>query len=234
MKEYTLDELQREDGQDGNKSLVATDGKVWNVTDSKVWPGGKHFNTHQAGRDLTTALLAAPHGADVLDRFEQVGTLGTDRKKKPKYHEFPEPSPLVKKILDQHPHPISAHFPIGLGITASLFAVMSLFFEVAGLSEAAFFNLIVAALSAPASIGAGILSWHYNYGGTWTAIFRTKSVLSLLLLSILGAAIALKIVLLKTAGPNPALNWIYIGLVALVAPIVAAIGRLGGKVTFPG
>lgn len=62
-------------GKDGNKSYVSYKGKVYDVTNSRLWKNGKHVNRHEAGMDLTEAMEAAPHGMDVLERFEHVDTI---------------------------------------------------------------------------------------------------------------------------------------------------------------
>lgn len=234
MKRIDLEELKKNDGTQDRPAYVATGGAVWDVSTSKMWKNGRHMNSHAAGQDLSVALEAAPHGDDVLTRFEQVGELVRDKPDRAR-HDFPVPSPLVRQILDQHPHPISAHFPIGLGITAAGFAALSLLLDVSGLSEAAFYNLLVAAVAAPACIAAGVLSWYYNYGGIWTPMFRGKAWLSGALLAVVTSAIALRILLPEQVqSATGAVFWAYCGLMLLVAPIVASIGRLGGKITFPG
>ncbi|MCB2226453.1 MAG: CopD family protein [Desulfarculaceae bacterium] len=49
------------------------DGQAYDVSNSKLWPGGEHMRRHQAGEDLTEALAAAPHGPEVLERLPKLG-----------------------------------------------------------------------------------------------------------------------------------------------------------------
>lgn len=71
----TKEELARFDGQQGQKTYVAVNGKVFDVTESPYWQGGNHQNAHQAGTDLTADLLKAPHVRSVIERFPIVAAL---------------------------------------------------------------------------------------------------------------------------------------------------------------
>lgn len=51
-KEFTLEELERFNGRDGNSAYVAVDGTIYDVTESSFWRSGNHFGL-QAGKDLT-------------------------------------------------------------------------------------------------------------------------------------------------------------------------------------
>ena len=232
IKRITHEELRKNNGKDGNSSYVAVDGKVWDLSSSKMWSNGHHVNTHHAGQDLSIAMQAAPHSLEVLEHFELIGEL-VEIKPRHLLREFPQPSPLTSWILAKHPHPISVHFPIGLGIASSIFIFFSLLFDINGLAEVSFYNLIFAAITAPLSAGAGLLSWYYNYGGVWTSIFRTKFILSVFLILILALAIAIRVMFLERGESSLTYSFIYYGLVLLIAPTVASIGRLGGKITFP-
>jgi predicted heme/steroid binding protein len=77
QKQFTLEELAKFNGQNGNPAYVAYEGKVYDVSDSSFWMGGDHLGAHQAGKDLTEELSIAPHGPENLDRVKLVGTLKT-------------------------------------------------------------------------------------------------------------------------------------------------------------
>lgn len=70
-----MEELARFDGRDGRPAYLAYAGKVYDVTDSFLWRGGRHQVLHRAGQDLTEALGQAPHGPELLERFPVVGIL---------------------------------------------------------------------------------------------------------------------------------------------------------------
>ena len=74
-KLFTLEELAKFDGSEGRPAYVAYKGKVYDVSESFLWKGGKHQGLHRAGRDLTGELPRAPHGVDFLKRFPVVGRL---------------------------------------------------------------------------------------------------------------------------------------------------------------
>jgi predicted heme/steroid binding protein len=48
---------------------------VYDVARSFLWQKGRQQVFHQAGADLSDALAQAPHGAELLDWFPQVGLL---------------------------------------------------------------------------------------------------------------------------------------------------------------
>jgi predicted heme/steroid binding protein/uncharacterized membrane protein len=234
MDRMEQDELKNHDGVEGNKSYVAFEGRIYDVTSSRLWRNGKHFKTHQAGRDLTESMKAAPHGAGVLEKFSVVAEIGLREKSTVMQTAMKTPSRLVSKILDQHPHPISVHFPIALCVSASLFTFLGMVTPLPHMIEASYYNLIIAALGTPVSISTGLLSWYYNYSGIWTHIYRVKTYLSILLAILLLAAFVILFVamdgVLSGSGPW---YWAYSMAVLALAPTVVGLGYFGGKITFP-
>jgi len=75
MRTFTREELQKFDGREGRPAYVAFRGKVYDVSGSFLWRGGKHQVLHQAGEDLTETMQEAPHGEELLARFPVVGEL---------------------------------------------------------------------------------------------------------------------------------------------------------------
>ncbi len=75
MRKFSKEELAKNDGKNGAPEFFAVNGKVYDVTNSSLWEDGEHENLHSSGKDLTTELELAPHGADVLERFPIVGIL---------------------------------------------------------------------------------------------------------------------------------------------------------------
>jgi predicted heme/steroid binding protein len=51
---------------------VAYKGIIYDVTESRLWRNGKHYE-HWAGQDLTPELVDAPHTDTVFEKFEKVG-----------------------------------------------------------------------------------------------------------------------------------------------------------------
>ena len=71
---YTKNQLALRNGQDMPEVWCAFQGKIYDVSKSKLWREGKHYE-HWAGQDLTDELVDAPHTQQVFDKFEVVGLL---------------------------------------------------------------------------------------------------------------------------------------------------------------
>lgn len=78
----TLKELEAFDGKEGRPAYIAYKGKVYDVTDSKLWKNGVHMGRHNAGVDLTDVLKLAPHKEDVIARFNEVAIVIAESEKK--------------------------------------------------------------------------------------------------------------------------------------------------------
>ncbi len=74
MQTYTKSQLALRNGQDKDEIWVAYKGKIYDVTKSRLWRNGKHYE-HWAGQDLTPELADAPHLDTVLDKFDCIGEL---------------------------------------------------------------------------------------------------------------------------------------------------------------
>jgi predicted heme/steroid binding protein len=74
-KAFTVDELKKYNGQNGNPAYVAVSGIVYDVTNARGWKNGRHENGIVAGMDLTSALSQSPHGDSVLKELPIVGKL---------------------------------------------------------------------------------------------------------------------------------------------------------------
>jgi predicted heme/steroid binding protein len=75
VRTFTKDELACCNGKDGAPAYIAYRGKVYDVSASFLWMGGRHQVLHVAGFDLTEALESAPHGEDLLGRVPVIGDL---------------------------------------------------------------------------------------------------------------------------------------------------------------
>lgn len=74
--EFTIDELDKYNGDKGRKAYIAVDGVVYDVSDAAVWAGSTHFG-YEAGKDLTPEFNAC-HKKDVLSDIPRVGYLIKD------------------------------------------------------------------------------------------------------------------------------------------------------------
>lgn len=74
-KVFTLADLKKYNGQNGNSAYIAIDGIVYDVTNARGWAGGMHKMGITAGSDLSNVIDQSPHGRSVLDGLTIVGSL---------------------------------------------------------------------------------------------------------------------------------------------------------------
>ncbi|MBD3749953.1 MAG: cytochrome b5 [Sphingobacteriales bacterium] len=74
LPEYTKSQLALRNGQDKPQIWVAYLGDIYDVTESRLWRNGKHYE-HWAGQDLTDELKDAPHTQKVFEKFKVIGRL---------------------------------------------------------------------------------------------------------------------------------------------------------------
>ena len=71
---FSRAQLALRNGQDKPEVWVALRGIIYDVSKSRLWNKGKHYE-HWAGQDLTDELPDAPHNDKVFDKFKVVGKL---------------------------------------------------------------------------------------------------------------------------------------------------------------
>ncbi|HMV08059.1 MAG TPA: cytochrome b5 domain-containing protein [Cyclobacteriaceae bacterium] len=74
---YSRSQLALRNGQDKPQIWIALNGIIYDVTASRLWRDGKHYE-HWAGQDLTHELIDAPHTEKVFDKFKPIGRLMPD------------------------------------------------------------------------------------------------------------------------------------------------------------
>jgi predicted heme/steroid binding protein len=74
MKAYTKQQLALRNGQDRPEVWVAYKGLIYDVSGSRLWKKGMHYE-HWAGQDLTNELVDAPHTEKVFEKFQAIGQL---------------------------------------------------------------------------------------------------------------------------------------------------------------
>jgi predicted heme/steroid binding protein/uncharacterized membrane protein len=77
----TLEELSRFDGSEKRPAYIAYEGRIYDVSSSKLWVEGNHIRKHLAGNDLTEALRTAPHDEDKILGMPLAGELITSENK---------------------------------------------------------------------------------------------------------------------------------------------------------
>lgn len=71
---YSTSQLALRNGQDRLEVWVAYRGLIYDVSKSRLWFRGMHYE-HWAGQDLTAELADALHTEEVFSRFEVIGIL---------------------------------------------------------------------------------------------------------------------------------------------------------------
>jgi len=231
-KQIDRNTLETADGQEDRPAYVAWEGRVYDVSASRLWKAGSHMSIHKAGQDLTAHLPLAPHGPEVLDRVPFVGGLTESSEDETDQREELKES-LSQLYKKYHPHPITIHFPIALFIFAGFLDLLYfLLGRPVSLGSAVLYSLLFASFTAPLAMASGFLSWWLNYNMALTAIFRRKITGSLLLLVIAMVCLALRLHEPMVQAEGGPAAWVYHGLLLAAWPLVAFIGYQGGKITF--
>lgn len=71
---FSKAQLALRNGQDKPQIWCAFQGLIYDMTDSRLWRNGKHYE-HWAGQDLTSELKNAPHTEKVFEKFKPIGKL---------------------------------------------------------------------------------------------------------------------------------------------------------------
>lgn len=74
LREYSRSYLALRNGQDRPEIWIAYKGIIYDVSASRLWKNGKHYE-HWAGQDLTDELKDAPHTEFVFEKLKVVGKL---------------------------------------------------------------------------------------------------------------------------------------------------------------
>ena len=129
-KTFTLEELKQFDGKEGRPAYFAMDGVVFDATNSRLWRNGSHVRKHEAGEELSAAIMTAPHGKSVADRLPRVGVVAAVPPAAAEEAQQEDEMPWFATLFYRlHAHPASVHFPIALCAVASVLHLMSLLFD---------------------------------------------------------------------------------------------------------
>jgi predicted heme/steroid binding protein/uncharacterized membrane protein len=233
MKELDPDTLAQFNGQDGKPVYIAYEGKVFDVSGSKLWAGGLHMKRHSPARDLSADIGAAPHGEEVFERYPQVGVLkektGPERTM-PAIISF-----LLSRFpfLERHPHPMTVHFPIVFFLSVVLFNILYLFYGVESFQSTSFHCLIAGLLSLPVAMLTGLFTWWLNYLARPVRAVTLKIIMSTILLVAATSALLLRIFVPGILDTEGIARIVYLMIVLSFVPLVSAIGWLGATLTFP-
>ncbi|MHB8110796.1 MAG: DUF2231 domain-containing protein [Syntrophorhabdaceae bacterium] len=243
MREIDKKELAGNNGQNGKPCWVVYEGKVYDLSESSLWDGGSHMGSHNAGRDMTQELLEAPHGPEMLERYEQIGVLkieGLETAAK-------QSAPPAKKasaaytpdlmsrfpMLRRHPHPMTVHFPIVFMFSAPLFIILYFLFDTTGFEFASFYCLGAGLIFIPVAMITGYISWHINYNAHPIRAVSIKKVLSVILLCMDIVVFVWRVRVPDILHPFTLASFVYFLLVLSGLFLVIIIGWYGATLTFP-
>jgi predicted heme/steroid binding protein/uncharacterized membrane protein len=233
MKEIDPKDLLQFDGKDGHPVYIAHNGRVIDVSESKLWKTGLHMNRHHAGQDLTTDIKAAPHGLEVLDRYPQVGVV--------KKEDLPERALpeilifLLKRfpMLRRHPHPMTIHFPIVFMFSAPWFTILYLLTGVPSFESTAVNCLGAGLLFTPVAIGTGYYTWWLNYQSRSLRPVEIKKRVSILMFGLAAIAFFWRLSVPDILSTFDLAGGLYLVLIISLLPLVTVMGWLGAQLTFP-
>ena len=235
MQEFDSAELEKYDGKEGRPIYLAYKGKVYDVTNSKLWKNGLHMKRHHAGEDLTADIQGAPHEPDVLERYPQIGIL---KKAAADVAELEIPRSLdwlLEKypMLRRHPHPMTVHFPIVFSFSTTIFNILYLITGNKSLEITALHCLAAGIMFTAVAITTGLYTWWLNYMAKPNKAVKVKMPLSLILLVTQIIAFIWRLNVPDVMDSLQGLNVIYFVLVVSLFPIVVVIGWFGAFLTFP-
>ena len=233
MKEYDLEELSKCDGKEGRPVYVAYGGRIFDVSDSKLWKGGLHMKRHHAGTDLTTDIKGAPHGEEMLERYPEVGLL---KKEPSREREIPRALAWVLTripMLRRHPHPMTVHFPIVFMFATTVFNILYVVTGYKAFEVTALHCLGAGILFTPVAALTGLYTWWLNYMARPLRPVRIKMRVTLLLIATQIAIFVWRLLspeVLETFGLGSTL---YFVLVLSLFVLVTINGWFGASMTFP-
>jgi predicted heme/steroid binding protein/uncharacterized membrane protein len=222
-------ELQQNDGKEGRPAYVVYQGKVYDVSGSKMWREGAHVRRHNAGHDLTSEFPAAPHDESVLQRVTLVGQLAAPAVPAEPAPEIP---PILSWFLDRHPHPISVHFPIAYSAALLVLLILNLVTGNGAFETAGYYMLWGSVIMAPVAIVLGVTSWSFNYGRKMKWTFMGKIIISIVFLIVGVVALTLRTSNANIFTGSDPMQWVYFGLIVVMVLLVAALGWIGDLIMY--
>ncbi|WP_027390605.1 DUF2231 domain-containing protein [Chrysiogenes arsenatis] len=227
------EQLKRFSGKDGQPAYFSYKGQVYDATPSRMWRNGVHAKIHYAGEDLTAAMQAAPHGAEVLERLQKIDTLQSAPKILEEKGESTTKEFLASLYSRFHPHPALVHFPIALKFFAAFMLFMFLVERNPHYEASSYYAIMGGTFFSIPAVAAGLLSWWINYDLRWTVIFIIKFWGSMILLASGIATVAIRVFVPEVAYNADTLAWVYHFLFFLQVPVVFVVAYYGGKLSWP-
>ncbi len=234
MKEFDLKDIEKFDGTNGKPVYIVHQGKVFDVSESKLWKTGMHMKRHRSGKDLSADFQAAPHGTEVLERFPRIGII----KKREESQDIRMPAVLFWllsrfPILRRHPHPMTVHFPIVFMFSATIFNLIYLVTGLRSFETTAFHCLGGGIFFTFITILTGLYTWWLNYMARPLKAVKIKLPLTILMLVIEVIIFTWRILTPEILDSIHVGSVIYFLLVLSLIPMIMVVGWYGASMTFP-
>lgn len=233
MKEFDPEELAQCDGKDGRPVHIVHQGRVIDVSNSKLWKGGVHMKRHHAGKDLTTDIQAAPHGPEVLDRYPHVGILKKEEVSKIKIPKALSRLLVKFPMLRRHPHPMTVHFPIVFMFCTPVFNIIYLITGIKPFELTALHCLAGGIFFTVVALITGFYTWWLNYLAKPLRPVTIKRRLAIIMLVIEIVVFVWRIKVPGVLDSFGIAGLVYFLLVLSLLPIITVMGWYGAKMTFP-
>lgn len=220
---FSLRELKQYDGAEGKPAYVAFQGKVYDVSHSRLWKRGAHVSRHFAGLDLTDSMAGAPHGVDVFAKFHIVGGL---------IREKPLGQRLAVKIEEWHLHPIFVHFSVAYSVGIPLVMGGFLLTSEPLFELGSYYLLLLGMVFSLLAAFSGLFSWRITYEGRMAGIFVRKLVFTAALLAVTTACYLWWVQDPGILVARSQWRYVFLVLAGSLVPITAVLGHDGGKIVF--
>lgn len=139
---------------------------------------------------------------------------------------------ISKLVLRFHLHPIHTHFPNGILPVVLIFLGIGIYFNIASLEAAAFYNAIGVLAVLPVVIFTGYVEWQKRYKGIKTAVFIIKIICSVIVLGAVATLVFWRIIDPQVAAAGSPYQLIYLGVAGLALAGAGIAGHLGGNLVF--
>jgi len=129
-------------------------------------------------------------------------------------------------------HAVASHFVNGLVPVAVLFMLLTLVTADSNFDHTVFHLICAASIAAPVSLLSGIRDWRVKFHGGRAPIFYHKIKLSIFLVILCAAVIAIRMVWHDPIASGGQVAWLYVGCISLTLPVAVILGHLGGKLAY--
>ena len=228
MSTISLEELVKNDGRGENPAFVAVNDEVYDLSASPFWKYGEHMAEHYAGCDLTEALKRAPHGIEMLERYQKIGKLESAAEASKK--NAPSIPWWASTVISMRLHPMFIHFPQAFLISAPIFLTLFYAVKYPDFERTAFFLMVAGFFMAiPAAI-TGFIHWRFKFTGESRPAFKLKIALSALLILLAAITVGVHIGKGKISHEELSAGMLILYWVQLF--IAIALGKAGGSIVF--